>query len=140
MGQSTDAILAYGYDLGGNEDEWRIKNLGPCGTLTTPWYDETSDDLDEEDSDFADLVEKQLRNVPAAAGVEIVSHCSSSSPLYILAATHTIARRGYPKVIDAAQVADTAAMDARLAAACAALGIEPADDRPQWLLASDAEM
>ncbi|CAL9610122.1 hypothetical protein SUDANB1_05608 [Streptomyces sp. enrichment culture] len=52
MGRSTDAILAYGYDLGG-PDEWRLKDLGKWGQLPElEWLKATGDDdQDEPDTD-----------------------------------------------------------------------------------------
>lgn len=73
-----------------------------------------------------------------ACKVTIIEHYSNSSPMYVLAviSTHTIANRGYPKVIDAANVAglDRTAADKLLAQAAKHLGIarKPAG----WVLCS----
>lgn len=42
MGQATDAILAYGYDLGG--DGWKLEGLGEYGELPPlDWWDGEDD-------------------------------------------------------------------------------------------------
>jgi hypothetical protein len=149
MGTSTDAILAYGYDLDGPDGEWQIREVDEYGSPTLDWWD---------DDDIIEAVETKLlaatgftetdwqvdgyftrrREALAAIGVEVISHCSGECPMYILAAHSTTARRGGPKTVDPA---DMAALqkdaDARLARALEALGMTPTQDKPAWLLASD---
>ncbi|MFH8751065.1 hypothetical protein ACH4GK_32010 [Streptomyces rimosus] len=39
MGQSTDAMLVYGYHLGGGDSGWELEGLGEYGELPDlPWY------------------------------------------------------------------------------------------------------
>lgn len=140
MSQSTDGILAYGYDLGSPED-WKLNNLTDRGELVTPWLDETAEEL-YEDTDITELMEERLREVMADTelGVEVVSYCSAASPMYLLAATHTRVYRGHVEVIDVASMIVTGRMDAALSIATAALGIEPTQAQPQWLLVSDTDV
>jgi hypothetical protein len=156
MGVSTDAILAYGYDLGGDEDGWKVREAARYGELDLDWLDE-----EDEDSDgFGEQAMARIRaaagftetdwqaegyfdrkhEAEAAAGVEIETYCSDEAPMYLLAATvHTVAR-GYIKdaaaLIAAADDATRREWDAKLAAAVAALGLTPVQEQPSWLLCS----
>lgn len=152
MGVSTDAILAYGYDLGGAEDEWKIKETGEYGCLNLPWFDPEDDD-----AGFMDAVEKRLlaaagftetdwqvdgyftreREALATFGVHLVSHCHVDYPMYILAAHHITSHRGWVGRVDLpALVALQEDADARLARTVEALGITPTQE-PGWLLVSN---
>src|SRR5579859_7065510 len=64
MGRSTDAILAYGYDLGSADDEWKVREVGEYGELAVPWHDERCSHWDDL-SAFAAEAEDELL---AAAG------------------------------------------------------------------------
>jgi hypothetical protein len=152
MGVSTDAILAYGYDLGGDEDGWKVREAGKYGELELDWLDE-EDDFTEQAMDriraAAGFTETDWQAegyfdrkhaAEAAAGVEIEMYCSDEAPMYLLAAkVHTVSR-GHIK--DAAALmagADDATRrewDAKLAAAVAALGMTPVQEKPAWLLCS----
>lgn len=153
MGTSTDAILAYGYDLGSEEGEWQVGEIGEYGDLIVDWYDSEA-----EDPDFIEAVETKLlaaagftetdwqvdgyfqrkREALAGIGVEVISHCSHECPMYILAAHSTTAYRGSPKTIDPSELlAMQKDADARLARALEVLGLTPTQEAPAWLLASD---
>jgi len=153
MGVSTDAILAYGYDLGGAADEWKIKETGEYGSLNLPWYDPEDDA-----TDFGSAVEKRLlaaagftetdwkaegyfereRAALATFGVHLVSHCSRDYPMYILAAHHITSHRGWVGRVDPVEMAVLQGdADARLARALTALGLTPTQEAPVWLLVSD---
>ena len=159
MGVSTAAILAYGYDFGG-EEEWLVREVDEYGGLIPDTGGWVPDPETEEDFDVIGLAERQLLSASgftetyedgrkgyfaresaakAALGVEFVSYCSDESPMHILAAkVHTVAR-GY--VGDAAALieADAATRqewDAKLTDALRALGWTPVQDKPKWLLAS----
>lgn len=155
MGQSTDALLVYGYHLGGG-DGWEIEGLGKYGELPAlDWYDP------EDGDDFQEAVERRLlaqlagftetwdtggegfyereRAAKARLGVKIETHCSGSYPMYLLIAKGVTAYRGDIEPIDfaelAAEVRDKGA-DEKLRAALEALGITPKQERPGWLLCS----
>ena len=155
MGQSTDGILAYGYDLGG-EDEWKVREAGEYGELAVDWL---PDPETEEDYDVLDLLTTRLlaasgftetdweaegyyRRKDAAEkalGVEIETCCSDDYTLYLLAAKVITVHRGDAKVIGMAALSDPALLagyDAKLASAVAALGITPLQEKPAWLLSS----
>lgn len=152
MGQATDAILAYGYDLGG--DGWKLEGLGEYGELPPlDWWDD--------EDDFATAAERHLltqvagftetwadrregyfdreRAAKARLGVTIDTYCSGSCPMYILAAYVATVKRGDCEVIYPAGMSQRPAeegWDAKLTAALDALGIRPTQERAQWLLCS----
>ena len=56
MGQSTNGILAYGYDLGG-EEGWKLQGLGEYDELPAlDWYDPDN----EEGDDLQSAAERRL--------------------------------------------------------------------------------
>lgn len=160
MGTSTDAILAYGYDLGSEDDGLNLAD--PPDWLG---YDEDGDRDDEENTDLNDVIVRRLYealdDVPAANpeyvsydmeqivqqryGVELVGHCSGEYRMWILAAWHVVAGRGHPERLDLDElrVAETRDdFDDKLRKACEVLGFTPAwpggtPVEPGWLLASD---
>lgn len=156
MGVSTDAILAYGYDLGGDEDGWKVREAGEYGELELDW-------LGEEDEDYEGFGEAAMARIRAAAGftetdwqaegyydrkhaaeklagVEIETYCSDEAPMYLLAAkVHTVARGSIKDAAALMAGADDATRqewDAKLAAAVTALGMTPVQEKPAWLLCS----
>lgn len=155
MGQSTDAILAYGYDLGSNESGWKIREAGEYGELPAlPWYGPQGDD------DFQSAAERRLladiagftetdwqvdgyfareREAKARLGVTFDTYCSGDYPMYLLATHVTTVYRGDTEHIDPADMLRRPAAegwDAKLTAAVTALGITPVQAEPQWLLCS----
>jgi hypothetical protein len=161
MGQSTNAMLVYGYNLGGEED-WELEGLGEYGELPDlPWYD-----ADDEGGDFQGAAERHLlaalagfteeyphgqpqetrrayfdRKTEAEArlGVKFDTHCSGDYPMFLLATKVITVYRGSVKDIDMAALAVEPEMngwDEKLRAAVQALGITPKQERPQWLLCS----
>jgi hypothetical protein len=156
MGQSTDGILAYGYDLGGEEEGWTVREAGEYGELSLDWL---PDPEAEEGYDIPDLMLTRLLEASgfaetdwqaggyfarkhaaeAALGVEIESYCSGEYPLYLLAAKVITVNRGDVKPVDMAALSDPAvlaAYDAKLASALHVLGVTPVQDKPAWLLCS----
>ncbi len=156
MGTSTDAILAYGYNLGGGEDEWHIQEAdGEYGEWTSDWYDPEDEDRD----DFVTAAEQRLlvaagftqtdwqadgyfdrkREAEARVGVELDTHCSGEYPLYFIAAHKITARRGYAKDIDFAELEAMRIeqdWDSKLTKALQVLGMTPKQERPGWFLVS----
>jgi hypothetical protein len=161
MGHSTDGILAYGYDLGGEDEGWKIKETGEYGELETSWAEKIDDDHDIAEVIIATLLaangftetdpEKDgyysRRNAAEAAlNVEVVTYCSDTYPMLILAAHSEVASRG--EVIDVgelmreptAEAAETMTeWNAALAHALSVLGITPDQTGPSWLLCSCAD-
>ncbi|MER6632259.1 hypothetical protein ABT301_29265 [Streptomyces sp. NPDC000987] len=162
MGRATDAILVYGYDLGGSDSGWNIRCLREYGQLPPlDWYDE-----DDED-DFATAAHKRLlrvlggfteawtpdarkngywerrREAEKQVGVKVETYCSSSVPAYALAAHSTTVHRGDIEYIDAQDLLQRPPAhdwDSRLAAALDALGLAPVHKRPRWFLVSYGDL
>lgn len=154
MGQATDGLLVYGYDLGCS-DEWKVREVsGEYGELAAPWYE-------DDGGDFASAAQAALRvavgftetwetrtgdgyftrerEADQRVGVEIETYCSDSYPMYVLCAAKLTAARG--EIIDTTEKlsADRSAWDERLAWAFKALGLTPLQEKPAWLLCSYAD-
>jgi hypothetical protein len=137
MGRATDALLAYGYDLGGPDNEWKVQETDRWGGLTVPWYNADPED-DGDGDDFVETAKRVLAEA-GVAGVRFESHCSDSSTSVLLAAAVTTARRGAPVVVDLNDITRrqlAADWYGLLAAALHALGLTPTQGAPAWLLAS----
>lgn len=153
MGQSTNAMLAYGYDLGG-EEEWKVREAGEYGELPAlDWYDPD----DEDGDDFQSAAERRLlasvgfteqwgerdgyfereEEAKARLGVEFDTHCSGEYPMFLLATKVITVYRGSVEEIDVAELAQVPAdWDGKLTAALRALGLTPTQERARWLLCS----
>ncbi|MFF8100157.1 hypothetical protein ACF07S_10335 [Streptomyces sp. NPDC016640] len=156
MGQSTNGMLVYGYDLGG-EEEWKIREAGEYGELPPlDWFDPDN----EEGDGFQEAAERRLlaqladftetdwradgyfereREAKARLGVEFDTYCSGDYPMYLLAAKVITVYRGSAEEIDMTELAIAPEMngwDEKLNAAVQALGITPTQDKPKWLLCS----
>lgn len=94
MGQSTNAILAFGFDLGElNDANWQVMLDGKLADCD---YDVEAFLLDDFGSD-ADCAQ-DITKVP----IDIITHCSNDYPMYFLAVrgTKRVATRGHPTDID----------------------------------------
>jgi hypothetical protein len=151
MGRSLDAILAYGYDLGGSESGWLFNKLEE--EYTSPkldWFDF------DKDSDFIAACEKRLfasvgfddssYSIPGYGerrkvaetrlGVEFVYYGYEYGGS-ILSASKTNTYYGV-KLLDLASLVADALVgdwDEKLANACRVLGVTPNQEKPGWLLA-----
>ncbi|GAA3417647.1 hypothetical protein [Streptosporangium vulgare] len=153
MGQSTNAVLAYGYDLGRDED-WKMLEIDEDGVPTPSWYDDDNDEDDfveqaknhllanagfaEADWDAEDWSERHDA-ATARVDVEFKTYCHGEYPMYVLATKAITVRRGYSKVLDlAALAADPIehGWDDKLTAALTVLGITPKQEKPGWVLCS----
>lgn len=152
MGTSTDAILAYGYNLG----EWdKIQETDRFGTPDLPWMDDDSDDDYESQamrsllnaSGFTETWETRTGDgyfareeaATTALGVQLETYCSDNAPMHILAAKVVTVARGDCQVLDLpalmAEPVDQG-WDDKLHRACEVLGITPTQERPGWVLVS----
>jgi hypothetical protein len=154
MGTSTDALLCYGYDIGGAE-RWKFTEADDGQLPSLGWYDDDGDDvitaaeehlvhvignLHPGDSWRSEGYYDRRSVAEERVGVTFVTHCSQEYPLYVMvaAASVTRARRGDVEVIDAPELVQPSTLrhyDEQLAAACDALGLHPPVE-PQWLLVS----
>ena len=146
MGQSTDAIIAWGIQFGEGEEMPWAKLAEDAG------YDEPeSDDAlafllcgiaaptteYEDDRDAHRLHWKLKREALEQCPVELISHCYGDEPMYMLgiSASEKKAHRGSPVELatDTLHVYDF--WPEEFAKYCALLGIE--DPQPKWWLFSD---
>lgn len=124
MGQSTNAILCYGFEVG--EEDEKPDWMQPEGDNEEFDFDDFvasrfSDSIREpgefhqENYEHDPAIQKQWsdywaakRELVKSAGVELVSHCSGDYPMYILAVKSSVitAHRGYPKRLPNDMVAD----------------------------------
>lgn len=114
MSTSTDAILAYGIDLGEDID-W--EELG-CG-----W-----------DQDADEFVSKRLA-AEGIEGVHLTQHCSLSSPMWLLTSRSIKAYRGDVVTLNKERLNVPALETLAIGEAARVLGLA-ADVTPQWLLVS----
>lgn len=133
MGTSTDAILAYGYNLGG-DDGWELRDADQYGEINLDWYDP-----DDDDTDFATEAMKRLRAASADAGIKVEMHQHHEFKQWLLAAHVITANRGDVVTLQLPELAALVAaggFDGRLARAVEALGVTPLQAKPEWLLVS----
>lgn len=155
MSVSTDAILAYGYHLGGPDADWEIENTVEKYGYEVPaggWYDPENEEVDfaeaamnrllaaagftETDWQAAGFFERRDK-AEKDLGVTIVTHCSYTVPMYVLAAWSTEACRGYPKTISPTEfVGERLLWNARLEHALKSLDLTPKQSEPTWILCS----
>ena len=151
MGQSTNGILAYGYNLGGDEGGWKIAEADEYGDWEPHWPDADDDpegaverfllaSVGFTETDWrADGYRDRKKTAQDQVGVQLESYCSGDYPMWLLAAHVITVYRGDVKEIDFAELmADRlqGEWDAKLALAIQTLGITPKQDKPKWLLVS----
>ena len=132
MGQSTDAILCWGVDLGADyEPPWAelAEELGyddpfEGGAIVHILTDEKIDPLE---------VDYKLTEMC----IKVVEHCHSDYPMYILAAAGSIteANRGYPEMIPPHKLEVTEFQKALFLESLSKLGVK-AHAKPAWILCS----
>lgn len=131
MGISTDAILAYGWEIYNDGDaEWLVPTAG----ISEWWAEDSTDEYGDEEG-FADQLERALKNIP---GVSYQTHCHHDHAVYMLVAFSATAWRGqptYPNLAELEAKRVTEGWDNKLRHAATTLGLEPATP-PAWLLAS----
>lgn len=142
MGVSTDALLAYGFDVGGPED-WRVREADGDPNWTPAWCDNDEDaggDVEEAASILDTLcLARRWPTVLGESAVRLETHGHPDYPGYLLVAHVMTAYRGTAQVIDRSELERLRVVedwDGRLNAACKTLGITPVQERPAWLLAS----
>ena len=158
MSTSTDGILAYGYDLGGEESEWKVEGAGEYGELPPlGWYNPEADDADFMGAALETLLAAQgftdvwvrgadnaayfanRKAAEAAVGVDLECYCSNEFPMFLVAAKTIRVGRGRVKTIDWQALGRERVeqdWDGKLAAALSVLGLVPKQTAPAWLLVS----
>jgi hypothetical protein len=150
---SSDVVLAYGYNLGGNEG-WRVKEVDKYGDLTVPWYGDGDNDLEgpAEKVLFAsigfaetwetrvdDNYSVRLELAKKLVGVEIKTYYSVKHPMFILATKAIKVYEGFVKQLDLKDMTCcpiAGEWDDKLLTALQVLGLTPEQESPGWLLSS----
>lgn len=154
MGQSTDGILAYGFDLGGGDGAWKVKEYDKDEwQLKADWYDperkdKYGDEMDVEEQAIVRLYAANGTPFPNGYvdgddtmrdfGVRFLSYCSCEYPMYILSTFDITCSRGDTEPVDFMALEQQRVegdWNGKLARAVASLGLTP-NDPPRWLLAS----
>lgn len=151
MGQSTNGVLLYGYDLAGGESEWAVREVGEYGELKLDWLDDDGDGFQEQAEErllaaanFTESWTEDARETGyytrraealASYGVEFELYCSVDYSMYTIAAKGSvqIAYRGDCDPVDFTVQPD---WDDKLHRALEVLGMTPTQDRAKWLLCS----
>lgn len=148
MGRSLDASVVYGYDLS-DPDTVRIREVDEYDTPTSlDWYDSGG-----EESFTKAVIRRLYESIPDAEPVEydwqrdrmvrerlgvwFVHAGADEYETDILVAGEGPEAHWGSAVLDLDELRDRPAVegwDAKLAAALAALGITPTQDRPRWLV------
>ncbi|MGW1998586.1 hypothetical protein [Embleya sp. NPDC001921] len=153
MGSHADAVLAYGYNLGGGE-KWEVAEAtGEYGGLNLDWFTDYEGD---DDPDFAEAAAQHLldaigvrtgdgygsyrerdRALMERYGVRIETCSYREFPTYLLVTEVFEADSGEVQAIDLPDLArrpEAGGWDAKLRAALAVLGLTPTRREPSWLL------
>jgi hypothetical protein len=147
MGQSTDAIVFYGYCWHGEDQDFTADMDEVAETIlkqrgrTDPWSSHPGGHAPEwvaDNSTAIDAWHDAKEAVKAGFGVDWGTHCSDGCPmpyLYI-PETEITARRGYPEPLTSLKV--DLAWKPKLDAFLQAQGIEPpeGENQPGWWTAS----
>lgn len=151
MGVSTNGILAYGFNIGGGDGDWKIQEAGEYGEWEPEWANEDDGTVECAEAKLLEAVGftetdwrvdgyfERKREAEARVGVEFEGHCSDQCTMYVLAAHTVTAYRGDAKEIDFAvfeQQRLAEDWDGKLQRACEVLGITPTQEQPKWLLVS----
>lgn len=137
MGVSTDAIVAYGYDLGEIFDhnlDWLEDADDTGGAINQRLREKVAGFTDTWESSPEDYYERETE-ADEQTGVEIVYHCHIDYPMYFLSARGSEQRvyRGYPEALRDLTVQE--GWDEAIAKAVEALGVK-IEGKPQWFLMS----
>lgn len=95
MSTSTNAVMAYGVDLGGNgELDGDTETFNRFIEIFELEQDPEGDPLEDSPDEIANAAEEPL----AKLGLTLESHCSDGARSYVLAVAKTVqlAYRGYP--------------------------------------------
>ncbi|MFI6986068.1 hypothetical protein ACIBSV_46950 [Embleya sp. NPDC050154] len=158
MGSHADAVLAYGYNLGGGE-KWEVAEADDDNGLVLPWFSDYEGDGENGNEgfeeaatarllasiDFADrrpdedygTFRDRLNAAMARLGVRITSCYCYEFPTYLLTAEVFEADSGNVQALDLPDLArrpETGGWDEKLRAALTVLGLTPTRRQPNWLL------
>ena len=122
MGSHAYATLGFGYDLGGDEGEYRLhNNLGDL-----PWYDE--------DHGLAESANEAL-GAAEVRGLTFRQYGNSSAGYTgTMLLVGSYLHKNWVDEVDIPEITDEHRKS--LAKALEVLGLRPRQDRPRWLLAT----
>jgi hypothetical protein len=155
MGMSPDAHLAYGYDLGTDEDP-KFAEKGEYGVSDLPWFNTGDDEDEDEQPGFVEQLFNHLYaqiDNPAPAEydfqrqkiaeqhygirVQYSGHGDYAGNILIADGSHRSVEWSDTMVLDPADLNNdplAEGWDDKLDAAIRALGITPTQDDPKWLV------
>jgi hypothetical protein len=149
MGQSTDAILFFGFDLGEDfippwEDDsphedwsWDDYYAQKKGLKYPAHLEGLAEFTPEQSDEYGRYLEERSKLVEAA-GAKMSTHCSCEYPMHYVYVRETLANRGYPKVIDPDSLRVNSDDFKALREFMKEMGIEGYEDKePEWHLVSD---
>lgn len=139
-GPDTDALLIFGYDLGGESDGFLVKEVDDSGSLIASWaqFGRNEDFITAAMSQLshAGVVEESWwrNDMP----VVIKAYCSRGYPKYVIGTKAIRVKRGHTATIDPEELVRTAIGGGApiLGEALRALGLTPHQAAPAWLLVS----
>lgn len=121
MGHHAGAKIAYGYDLGGVDGEWNIRETDEYGEITLDWYDEHEDFHTQ----LQEILTEHADDLP---GVRLIMYGHEYNGTF-LTATDTIehdASGGWVETFDDAVLIGVRMIaDAKLKRAIEVMGIHP---------------
>jgi hypothetical protein len=131
MAHATEALLAYGYNLGSPDEGWNLEQADLKGGLTTPWYSDYADN-----DDFITLAHQVIGST---SGARIVEAYATGNAVYLLAtAVYTSTAVEEIDPYQLSRSPDQHGWNTQLRFALDALGITPDEKRARWLLCSRA--
>jgi hypothetical protein len=154
MGMSTEGVLLYGYELGGDDLDWKIKGVGEYEDPVRPWLDPDDPDFCEDarkhllaeiagfrEEDYTrppyDVYREAKHAAEAKVGVDLGWHGHLEYSGYVIYTKRIEIHQSQTEVLDlldlTAQV-QAQNWDLKLSRALRILDIEPMRDRPHWLL------
>lgn len=140
MGQSTDAILAYGFEIHSPDEGWLThepdEHIEAQSWYKTECFEECAEAGDECDCepDLGEILTLALKGTP----LSVVSHCHRDYPVWMIVAHSIRAWRGDPKYLDLTALTNQAnGWSTQFNHLWQKLGITPTQVEPRWILASD---
>lgn len=137
MGVSSTGLLVYGYDLGGVDGRWEVREADDYGAWRPAWLtDDQIMALDNGSLDVAEALTNRLRAC-GARGVEVLAYGHYRSPGYMLSLECIKAYQGTTKPVHGlvnSKLETPPLAIARMGAALKALQVSPVQDGACWLL------
>lgn len=132
MGTSTDAVLAFGYDLGSSDGDLRLKEWdADYGRLDVEWMREVDDEEFEERA-----LARLKANGVADVKLETYQSCEVPAYMLVVAEETVIVARGEIWTVRPSDLISPVEWTDALARALRVLEITPTQEEPAWLLAS----